>query len=392
VAARRDALFVFIYSRVAVWVGALFALLTFLPGGDPRSIHRDDPTLIHDLGRFTDVWARWDSVWFIRIAHHGYDVAAGAPAFYPLYPACVAVVGRICGGHYVLGGIIVSLAASAASFVLLARLAERLVGPEAASRSVLLLAVFPMSLFLQAVYSESVFLLAAIAAFLAAEKGQFARAGLWAGASLLARPTGIAVLLGIAVLAWQRPQRVRELASTLVALPVFALFPLWLWIDTGHPFSFLHVEHLWHRRAATLGPLGGIAEAAHAAWASVLQLSIGSNAHPYWVHVSPDRAAAINIESTLFFVLFLVLGVIAWRRLGAAYGVMVLVTVIAPTAAPTHAFPLFSMPRFCLAAFPAFIALALVCRTPRIMQAVVTASAVLLGVATVQWALWQWVS
>ena len=390
--ARREALFVFAWSRAAIWVGALFALLTFLTGGNPRSIHRDDPTLIHDLGRITDVWARWDSVWFIRIAQHGYDVAAGAPAFYPLYPALVAVVGRLCGGHYVLGGVIVSLAATAASFVLLARLAERLVGPDVARRTVLLLAVFPMSLFLQAVYSESVFLLAALAAFLAAERGQFARAGLWAGASLLARPTGIAVLLGIAVLAARHPARLRALSSTLLALPVFALFPLWLWIETGHPLSFLHVEHLWHRRPATLGPLGGIVEAAHAAWAGVLQLSVGSNTHWYWVRVSPDRAAAINLESTLFFVLFVVLGVVAWRRLGPAYGLMALVAVVAPTAAPTHAYPLLSMPRFGLVAFPAFIALALLCRTPRVERAVVGASTVLLGVATVQWALWQWVS
>jgi len=392
VAARRDALFVFVWSRAAIWVGALLALFTFLPNGDPRSIHRDDPTLIHDLGRFTDVWARWDSVWFIRIAQHGYDVAAGAPAFYPLYPALVAVAGRLCGGHYVLGGLIVSMAATAASFVLLARLAERLVGPEAASRSVLLLAVFPMSLFLQAVYSESVFLLAAIAAFLAAERGQFARAGVWAGASLLARPTGVAVLLGIAVLAWCSPQRLRAAGSTLLALPVFALFPLWLWHDTGHPFSFLHVEQLWHRRTATLGPLGGVWEAAHATWAGILQLSIGSNTHWYWVPVSPDRAATINIEAMLYFIVFVFLGVVAWRKLGAAYGVMALVAVIAPTAAPTHAYPLLSMPRFGLGAFPIFIALALLCRTARITHAVVGASAVLLGVATVQWALWQWVS
>src|SRR5581483_8050863 len=99
----REALWIVVWSRAAVWIGALFALLTFLPNGMPNAIHRDDPTLIHDLGWLTDIWARWDSVWFIRIAHHGYDVASGAPAFYPLYPGLVAVAGRICGGHYVLG-------------------------------------------------------------------------------------------------------------------------------------------------------------------------------------------------------------------------------------------------------------------------------------------------
>jgi hypothetical protein len=390
--ARREILWIFLWSRIAVWIGAVFALLTFVPNGDPRSIHRDDPTLIHDLGYLTDVWARWDSVWFIRIAHHGYDVAAGAPAFYPLYPGLVAVAGRLCFGHYVLGGIIVSLLATLGSFYLLAELTEELLDREIARRSVLYLAVFPMSLFLQAVYSESVFLLVAIAAFLAAERRRFTLAGLLCGLALLARPTGVAVLLGVAILAWRSRVRARALASTALALPVFALFPLLLWIQTGHPFSFLHVEHLWHRRTATLGPLGGVYEALHAAWAGVLQLAVGSNTHWYWVRVSPDRAAALNLESTAFFLLAIALSVLAWRRLGAAYGLMALVCVVVPAAAPTHAYPLLSMPRFTLVAFPIFIALAAVCSSERAQRAVVGVSASLLGVAVVQWALWQFVS
>jgi hypothetical protein len=100
----------------------------------------------------------------------------------------------------------------------------------------------------------------------------------------------------------------------------------------------------------------------------------------------------LNLESTAFFCVALVLSVLAWRRLGAAYGVMALVCVIAPTAAPTHAYPLLSMPRFTLVAFPIFIALAAVCTSERAERAVVGVSSALLGVAVVQWALWQFVS
>jgi hypothetical protein len=392
VAARRDALFVFVWSRCAIWAGAVFALLTLVPGGDPSRIHRDDPTLIHDLGYLTDVWARWDSSWFIRIAQHGYGVSDAAPAFYPLYPGLLAVAGRLCLGHYVLGGIVVSLLTTLGSFLLLRQLAERLAGPETARRSVVLLAVFPMSLFLQAVYSESLFLLVALAAFVAAERRRFVQAGLFCGLALLTRPTGAAVLLGVMLLALRSPRSWRNVLETALALPVFAIFPLLLWAQTGRPFSFLHVEQFWHRRSATLGPVGGLWEALHAAWASVLQLTVGSNAHWYWVQTSPDRAAAINLESTAFFVVAVVLGVVAWRRFGAPYGAMSLAAVIAPLAAPTHAYPLLSMPRFTLAAFPIFIALALLCAKPRVEQAVVATSATLLGVAVVQWALWQFVS
>ncbi|HVU77924.1 MAG TPA: mannosyltransferase family protein [Gaiellaceae bacterium] len=391
-AGRRDVLWIFLWSRVAVWLGAVFALLTFPPNGNVLALHRDDPTIVHDLGYLTDVWARWDSYWFIRIAHHGYDVASGAPAFYPLYPGLLAVAGRLCGGHYVLGGLIVSLAATAGAFVLLRRLAVPLVGEETARRSVLYLAVFPMSLFLQAIYSESVFLLVAIAAFLAAERRRFLVAGCFCGLAVLARPTGVAVVLGVLLIAW-RGRAIRDLAAVLVpAVALFALFPITLWIERGQPFAFVHVERLWYRHTATLGPLGGLWDAARTAWTSLEQLTVGSATHTYGPAVGADHFAALNLEATAFFVVAVALSIVAWRELGAPYGLMALVAVVAPVATPAVDQPLLSMPRFTLAAFPIFIALAKVCASQRAERAVVGVSATLLGVATVQWALWQFVS
>lgn len=48
---------------------------------------------------------------------------------------------------------------------------------EGARRAVLYLAVFPMTLFLQAMYSESLYLLLAIAAFVLAKRGRFQHQG-----------------------------------------------------------------------------------------------------------------------------------------------------------------------------------------------------------------------
>jgi len=378
----------FLWSRISIWLGALFVLFAIV-NGDPSAIHRDDPTVIHDLGAFTDVWARWDSFWFIQIGHHGYGVANGAPAFYPLYPSLVGVAGRVFLGHYVLGGLVVSLAATLGSFILLGRLAEGLCGPEVAIRSVLLLAVWPMTLFLLAVYSESVFLLLAIAAFLAAEHRRFLYAGALAGLSLLDRPTGIAVLVGILILA-ARSRRLAELARVAIAIPIFAVFPIVLWLEGRSPTAFLHAESLWYRHTATLGPIGGLWDAMRVAWASIRQL-LWHPAHPFWSS-GANHFAVINLESTAFLLIYVFLGVVAWRTLGAAYGVMALVAVLGPVAAPTRDVPLLSMPRFGLVAFPVFIALATLCRSPRVERAVVGSSAVLLGVAVVQWALWQWVS
>ena len=59
---------------------------------------------------------------------------------------------------------------------------------------------------------------------------------------------------------------------------------------------------------------------------------------------------------------------------------------------PSERWPLLSMPRFGLAVFPFFLALASLGRNPRVHTAILTVSAVLLGVAVTQWALGQWVS
>src|SRR3954453_24155662 len=111
---------IWLWSRLAIWAAALFSLFVFVPNRHPRAAIWDDPRLTHDLGAVTDVRARWDSVWLLRIAEHGYGSAkAPAAAFYPLYPAAVALLGRVVFGHYVLAGILVALASPRPSFPLL---------------------------------------------------------------------------------------------------------------------------------------------------------------------------------------------------------------------------------------------------------------------------------
>ena len=102
-----------------------------------------DSARLHDLGAAIDVWARWDSDWFLRIAEHGYAWPSSTPAFFPLYPLLVAGLGRLCSGHAVLAGVVVSLAAGAAAFALLYRLTLDRLGEDVARRTVVFLAPSP---------------------------------------------------------------------------------------------------------------------------------------------------------------------------------------------------------------------------------------------------------
>ena len=53
---------------------------------NPLRYHWDRPR-IHDLGPVVDVWARWDSDWYVQIAQHGYVVAVEPPRLLPALPA-----------------------------------------------------------------------------------------------------------------------------------------------------------------------------------------------------------------------------------------------------------------------------------------------------------------
>ena len=387
---------IFLWSRAAIWAGALFAWLVFEPNRHPNAAHWDDPTLTRDLGWVTDIWARWDSVWFLRIAEHGYGATHGvAAAFYPLYPLSVAGAGRVFGGHYVVAGIVVSLAAALAAFVLLYRLTETRLGPEGARRAVLYLAVFPTALFLGAVYSESMFLALAIGAFVLGERRRWLAAGAVTGLAMLTRIAGVALLPALVVMAWRQPNRGRALLHLCVAPVIFAAYPLYLGLQRGDAFAFARAQGFWNRHLSYAGPFGGLWDGFRSAWAGVEQLASGSHTRVYWTPVrdtDPMRAAAVNLEAFAFLVLLIALTVIAWRRFGAPYGLFCAVSLAIPLSAPSTRWPLLSMPRFGLVLFPCFMALAVIGGRPRVHTAILVVSSIMLGVAVTQWALWQWVA
>ncbi|HEX3290981.1 MAG TPA: hypothetical protein VHR46_06270, partial [Gaiella sp.] len=122
------ALSIFVWSRLALWVVAAGTVLLFDDHLNPRRGPWDTARL-HELGAAVDVWARWDSNWYLRIAESGYSWPSSTPAFFPLYPLLVAGLGRVLDDRFLLAGLVVSLAACAAAFVLLHGLARERLGP-----------------------------------------------------------------------------------------------------------------------------------------------------------------------------------------------------------------------------------------------------------------------
>jgi len=360
----RRALEVFAWSRLALWTLAAGTLLLFDSHHNPLRYRWDRPRL-HDLGPVVDVWARWDSDWYVQIAQHGYVWPSSRPAFFPLYPLLVGPLGHLLGGHTVLAGVLVSLAACAGAFVLLDRLARLKLGDAAAKRAILFLAVFPTTLFLGAVYSESLFLLLSLAAFLLAEQGRFRAAGVAGGLAALTRPVGLALVPALAVLAWRSPDRRRSLAGVALIPAVFALYPLTLWLWLGHPLAFLTAQKdIWRRHFSVWGPLGGFVEGIE------------------------QRA----VKDVLVAAVLVVLAVVAWRVLGAAYGTYALVSLALPLSWPSDTHALWSIARFGLVLFPIVLTLAAL-STTRWRTALLTLGLTAFCIdSVIKWALWYWVA
>jgi hypothetical protein len=388
-AAASPALRTFVWTRAVVWAAAIYAWMWYLP-------RATNPPNSHDLGYATQIWSRWDSGWFVTVAEHGYHSATdGTAAFYPLYPLLVGGLGRLFGGYYVSAGIVISLVCCAASFVLLYRLARARLGDDGAGLTVLYVAIFPMTLFLQAVYNESLFLLLVLACFALAERHSWLAAGYVAGLALLTRSSGVAVLPALVLLAWRSGERWRALASLCIAPVLFALYPFWLDWKTHDAFAFIHAETAWHRHLSDAGPLGGLWQGLRSGWAGIEQVATGSTTHVYWsggVGSDTLHGAMLNLEDLGFALVFLALAVVAWRRFGAAYGLFAVLAVALPLSAPSSRWPLESFPRFCVVVFPAFMALASLSTTVARRRIVIATSAIFLGLAVFQWSVQQWVS
>jgi Mannosyltransferase (PIG-V) len=364
VAASWPALRIFLWSRLALWALAAGTVLLFEDELNPARGRWDSPRL-HELGAAVDVWARWDSEWYLRIAESGYDWPSSTPAFFPLYPLLVGGLGRVLGDRFLLAGLVVSLVACAAAFVLLHRLVRRRIGAADARRTVLYLALFPTSLFLGAVYGESLFLALALATFVLAERRRMGWAAVAAGLAVLTRAQGVALLPALAVFAWRSERRGRDLALLLVPVGMFLAFPLALEASIGRGLAFVDAQRIWERSLAPLGPLGGLVQA----------VGEGDVLGP---------ALAVGLVC---------LALLAWRWLGAPYGLYALVALAIPMALPSERLGgLYSFPRLALAAFPCLAALAILGRDRRIHVAAVAVLGAALAVNVVRWALWYWVA
>ncbi|MEA2352362.1 MAG: hypothetical protein QOJ14_776 [Thermoleophilaceae bacterium] len=343
---------------------------------------------------------RWDAKWYLRIAQHGYqpdlESIRGERAFFPVYPLLVRGLGGFAGaGAAVVAAIAVSLAAFAAGLRLLHRLAALDLGPRGADATVLLLAFAPAAYFFSAPYTESLFLLVTVGAFLAARQGRWALAGIAAALASGTRPTGALLVVPLAILYLYGPRADREpaagSASRRSLLPRHPVRPNVLWLalapagivayslylrhSVGDAFAWQHVQPLFGRTSAEW-PTEALRQAGDAALHAVK----GDGFDPY-------RGPILVETAYLALAAIAVVGV--FRRLPFAYGAYLVGALVLALYSPAYGEPLRSLPRLLLPVFPLTMWLASWTERRGITRPVVAVSAVALVVLTAAFASWR---
>jgi hypothetical protein len=341
--------------------------------------------------------AHWDAVWFVHIADHGYD-SEQATAFFPVYPLVVAAVAGVARST-IVAGVVVSLVAAAVAAAVVVRIARDVLPARVAHDAVLYLALYPLAFVFTAVYSDALYLALAAAAFLAAQRQRAWLAGLLGALAVDTRLIGLALLPALLVLLWPRqsPLRARSAPLSLLLLPAaLAAYMVYLQARFGDALAFARAQAtFWHRHVSAAGPFGGLWDATAAAWRGTIELIRhlpprqgypgGFARHDVW--------ASWNVLQFALLLAALWLTWVAWRRLGPAFGLYSAATIAIVLSSPDDLVPLVSFPRFLLADFPLFLALAaLTERRARAREAVLVCFGAVGAVAAVAFAHDVWVA
>ncbi|HEY7701855.1 MAG TPA: mannosyltransferase family protein [Candidatus Limnocylindrales bacterium] len=236
---------IFIASRIVIVAAAIVA--EYLIPRNPLLTPGADGPILRSL-------TSWDGWYYLGIAANGYEAApvAGAysnVAFPPLYPALVKLLSLPFPAYAGVVAVVVSNVAFLLAMALMVRLATPYIGRRRATLAAGLLAIYPFASAFAMAYTESLFLLVMLAAFLAVERGHRAWAGVFLALTVACRLQGIALILPLGLLMLRQDGwRPKPSLLWLGLGPLAAVgFLAYIATVTGSPTAFLDAQEAWGR-------------------------------------------------------------------------------------------------------------------------------------------------
>ncbi len=384
-------------SRLLVWISGCVALLVMGTTGDEWSV--DPNSVSSSFGRVGNVLMapaiRWDSIWYVQIAHSGYSNSHD-PAFFPLYPLLIRIVGWVVGSLPV-AGLLVSLVSLLAALEIVRRLTELELGSEAAGATVLLIAFSPMAVFFSAVYTESLFLALSAGMFLAARRERWLLAGVLGALAAATRVTGVLLVIPFVLLFLEQRKRAERARPLGLALPVRRHFRKMAWAllipagvvgysaflaakGYGWMASMQAQDVFWGHYLA--GPFGGVRDGVMAAWTH-LHTTFSGRPSP------PDHSPVLQLGVLLVCAAALAGAV---KRLSPAYVIYAAAALLVTISSPTSGDPLRALDRYAAVLFPLFMASGAWAAERGLTRKLVLVSSIGLVFFAVQFATWRFVA
>lgn len=199
-----------------------------------------------------------DSIYLLGIAAQGYHAVPIHDsymdwAFFPLFPIATRVMSLLTFGNIALAGVLVAnLATLAAAFVMY-RLGESRLGHRGAVLAVVYLLISPGAVAFGMAYTDSLFLLLALGAFAAAERGRWLAMGVLYGLATLTRMPGLLLAIPLLLVVLNSERGRWRAAAPLVLGPIALLaFTVYLWDRFGVAFAYLNAQAAWNNPAKTV--------------------------------------------------------------------------------------------------------------------------------------------
>ena len=335
----------FLATRPAVVLIGYLAVVTIgIVPGTERFRVSDHP--------LENLLARWDAQWYLSIAQEGYQWNGNPQqeqnvVFFPAYPTAIRVVGPLFGRQWLLTGFVLSLLAFGLALAYLFRLAKELMSAERARLAVWLLASYPFAVYYSAVYTESFYLLGAVATFFHLSRAEWWRAAAWGCFVALCRPNGFFIALPAALFVAQsvwRERRVSAAALMACIAPAVgvAAYSLYLFARFGDGLAWMKGQAAWGRVYVGIGP------SLVALWGDRVDVIVAEG----WSHYIGTNPYDFIYTCTALFVLASLWPCV--RRFGLAYAVFVAINILPPLLMGG----MMSIGRMTSVLFPAFLWLA----------------------------------
>ncbi|HLD51109.1 hypothetical protein A3K34_01690 [candidate division WWE3 bacterium RIFOXYC1_FULL_40_10] len=329
-------LLIFFISRLVTWFLGYYSFKLLEPINSSRYVWN------YVTDKKIDIWAVWDSGYYLNIADEGYSSKISTYretlnqanyAFFPLYPLLIHISTFVLHSKVLAGIIISNMSLLAASFILF-YLVKQDYDSKVAQYSLFYLYAFPTAFIFTSVYSEALFLALSLISFYFGKNNKYFLAGIFGFFAALTRNVGIFLLIPIIFFYikhktdyWNKLTHLIQIALIPTGTLLYALYVRSL---TGEMLSIINIQSAWGRRFGS--PIKYIFD------------GLESNLYQH-------RFTSIVVLLTLFILLM------CFRYLKPAYSSYALILFLLPLFTG-----LTSMPRYILVIFPIYIMLGLIAK------------------------------